>query len=126
MYERAAIASGLQALTRLVIQLLLIRSGELAHRCRSTRLRLYLRGRDLKRRHYIRSLLGARLRRVLQSKDVASRIDSLIRVLRRLDDFARLLSKRRLMRLWGLKPAPTPAVVVSAAPGRALAFVDSS
>jgi hypothetical protein len=114
----------LDGLTRLVIQLLIVRSAELARRnCR--RLRFFRHGRDLKRRHFIRSLLGARLRRALKPKTLAARIDALIRVLRDLDHYARQLAKRRLTRLWGVKPAHTPAMLLSA-PMLALAFSDSS
>jgi hypothetical protein len=115
----------LDGLTRLVVQLLLVRSGELAKRkCR--RLRFFLQGRDLKRRHFIRSLLGARLRRALKPRSLAARIDALIHVLRHLDHYARQLAKRRLTRLWGVKPAHTPAATLLSAPMLALAFSDSS
>ncbi len=115
----------LEGLTRLVVQLLLIRSAELMQR-KPKRLRFFLHGRDLKRRHYIRSLLGAHLRRALKPKSLAARIDALIRVLRDLDLYARHLMKRRITRLWNVKPAPTPAAAILSAPILALAFTDSS
>jgi hypothetical protein len=115
----------LDGLTRLVIQLLIVRSAELARRkCR--RLRFFRHGRDLKRRHFIRSLLGARLRRALKPKTLAARIDALIRALRDLDLYARQLANRRLTRLWSIKPASTPAALIPALPVSASAFADSS
>ena len=115
----------LEGLTRLVVQLLIIRSAELMQR-RRKRLRFFRHGRDLRRRHYIRSLLGARLRRVLKPKSIAARIDALIRVLRHLDLYARQLAKRRITRLWSVTPAPTPAPLSLSAPILAFAFTDSS
>jgi hypothetical protein len=114
----------LERLTRMVVRLLIIRSSELRPRRRG-RLRFFRHGRDLRPRHYIRSLLGARLRRVLKPKHLAARIDALIGVLRHLDRYARQLAKRRITRLWGVNPAPTPAAILSA-PILALAFTDSS
>jgi hypothetical protein len=115
----------LDGLTRLVVQLLIIRSAEFMQRKRKP-LRFFRHGRDLKRRHYIRSLLGARLRRALKPKSIAARIDALIRVLRDLDLYARQLMKRRLTRLWSVKPAPTQAASILSTPVLALAFTDSS
>lgn len=115
----------LHGLTRLVIQLLIVRSGELA-RPRRRRLRFFRNGRELKRRHFIRSFLGARLRRVLKPRGIAARIDALIRVLRDLDLYARQLARRRITRLWSIAPAPMPAAAILSAPIAALAFTDSS
>lgn len=115
----------LDGLTRLAVQLLIIRSAELAP-SKPRRLCFFRHGRDLKRRHYIRSLLGARLRRALKPRRLAARIDALIRVLRDLDLYARQLMKRCLTRLWCVKPAPTPAATIQSAPIPALAFPDSS
>ena len=115
----------LERLTRLVVQLLIIRSAELAKRRRG-RARFFRHGRDLRPRHYIRSLLGARLRRALKPKHAAARIEALIRVLRHLDLYARQLAKRRITRLWSVKPAPTLAAAIAPALIPALAFADSS
>ena len=115
----------LERLTRLVVQLLIIRSAELAQRKRG-RVRFFRHGRDLRPRHYIRSLLGARLRGVLKPKHLAARIDALIRALRHLDRYARQLAKRRITRLWSVKPAPAPAAAIVSAPILAFAFADSS
>jgi hypothetical protein len=93
----------LEGLTRTVIQLTLLRAAELGRWRRGRRLRFFQHGRDLKRRHYIRSMLGARLRRQLGGKSIAARIANLIAVLRNLDTFARALSRRHLTRLWSLR-----------------------
>ena len=117
--------ASLDGLTQMVAQLLIIRAFELARR-RRTRLRFFRHGRDLRPRHYIRSVLGARLRRTLKPKDIGARIDALIRVLRQLDFYARQFAKRRITRLWGVMPAPMPAAAIASAPILALAFADSS
>jgi hypothetical protein len=116
----------LDGLTRMVINLMIIRAAELGNWRRSKRLRFFKHGRDLKRRHYIRSLLGSRLRRVLRHKDVTTRIATLIAVLRTLDTFARQLSRRRITRLWAIKTAPAPADPIFGAPASSLSFSDSS
>jgi hypothetical protein len=115
----------LERLTRLAVQLLIIRASELKPH-RRARLRFFRQGRDLRRRHFIRSFLGARLRRALKPKHLAARIDALIRVLRHLDRYARQLAKRRITRLWGVTPAPAPAAAIPSAPIHAFAFTDSS
>jgi hypothetical protein len=115
----------LDGLTRMVVNLLIIRAFELSRR-RRARLRFFRHGRDLRPRHYIRTFLGARLRRVLKPKHAAARIEALIRVLRHLDLYARQFAKRRITRLWGVKPARTLAATIASAPIRALAFADSS
>lgn len=103
----------LDRLTRLTVQLLIVRAAELSKRRAPRRLTYFRRGRDLRRRHFFRSLLGARLRRALASKDIASRIRKLTYVLRNLDAFARRLSKRRLTRLWPVATRPPAAALVS-------------
>ncbi len=115
----------IERLTRLVVQLLIVRAFELAP-VRARKLRFWRNGRDLKRRHFIRSLIGARLRRVLKPKGLAQRIANLMRVLRQLDAFARHLAGRRLTRLWAIAPAPVAAEALATlcAPGPAPA--DSS
>jgi hypothetical protein len=115
----------LERLTRLVVQLLIIRASELKPR-RRARLRFFRHGRDLRRRHFIRSLLGARLRRAVKPKHLAARIEALISVLRRLDTYARQLAKRRITRLWCIKPASTSAALIPATPAPTLAFANSS
>jgi hypothetical protein len=120
----------LQGLTRMVIDLAIVRAAELGRwRRRSGRVCVFRRGRDMKRRHFHRSLLGARLRRVLRSKDVAARIAKLIAVLRNLDAFARALSRRRLSRLWGPRITSREhglAVAITAPRASMGALLDSS
>jgi hypothetical protein len=116
----------LDGLVRLITQLIIVRAAELGRWRRHGRLRFWLHGRDLKRRHYIRSLIGSRLRRALNHKDLAARLRRLIHVLRHLDAFARQLSRRRLTRLWSIAPAPTPAATIFGAPAPSPAAADSS
>jgi hypothetical protein len=98
----------LDYLTRTTISLVIIRSAELLGRRPSLRHMYFKRGRDLRRRHLIRSFLGARLRRTLSYKgDPATRIKKLTQVLRRLDDYARLLFCRRLTRVFPKIVSPT-------------------
>jgi hypothetical protein len=118
----------LEYLTRMVIKLIVIRAGELARRRRG-RLRFWKHGRDLRRAHLIRSLLGSRLRRALKHKDLATRLARLIAVLRQLDAYAQVLARRfkhRLTRLWPIAPSPTPTEPIRAAPMLQPALADSS
>ncbi|HYD88415.1 MAG TPA: hypothetical protein VEA80_13145 [Vitreimonas sp.] len=115
----------LAGLERTTIQLLIIRAVEVA------RLRMpnFRRRRPPVRRHYIRSLLGSRLRRMIKRKDVPARIAALIDVLRRLDHYAALLGarmKRRLTRLFPIAPAPMPAAPLCGALAAAPAYADTS
>jgi hypothetical protein len=123
-YERVSI----ERLTRLVINLLIIRARELAP-VRKGKLRYWRHGRHLVARHFIRSLIGSKLRRVLKHKDLATRVANLIRVLRNLDAAARQLGarmKRRLTRLSAIKPARLPADALVSLAAPTLAFADSS
>jgi hypothetical protein len=122
--ERAS----LESLTRLAIDLLIVRAGELAG-CRPGKRRYWRHGRDLRPRHLIRSLLGSNLRRALKPKHVSARIAAVIGALRDLDRYARRLAhrmRRGLARLWAIAPAPMPAKAVSDASAAPLAFADSS
>jgi len=114
MRQRYARVS-IERVTRLVINLLLIRARELAP-VRPGKPRYWRHGRHLVARHFIRSLIGSQLRRVLKHKDIATRVANLIRVLRNLDAAARPLAarmKRRLTRLLAIKPAPHSAMLRS-------------
>jgi hypothetical protein len=122
--ERAS----LEGLTRLVINLMIVRARELAGQ-RPRKRRFWRHGRDLRPCHLIRSLLGSKLRLVLRSKDLASRIAALIAALRDLDRHARHLAqrmRRRLTRLWAIAPAPSPATCLEQMLTSAPAFADSS
>jgi hypothetical protein len=119
----------LDRLTRTTICLLIVRSAELIGRRPCGRPSYFKRGRDLKRRHLIRSLLGARLRRVLSYRgDAFTRIQKLTQVLRRLDAHARLLFRRPLTRLFPIPATATPWLCACPhdAPLSAPAFCDSS
>jgi hypothetical protein len=117
----------LDGLTRMVMQLAVIRAGELA-RTRRRRPTFFKRGRDLRRRHLLRSVIGSRLRRKLKHKDIATRIAILIAVLRDLDSIARPLAqrmRRRLTRLWAVTAKPLPADIIGS-PAYPPALADSS
>ena len=102
----------LAGLEHMAIQLMIIRAVELARLRRPKRFRFYRYGRSLLRPHFIRSLLGSRLRRLIRHKDLHNRIIALFDVLRRMDNYAAMLGarmKRRLTRLHRSAPARTPA-----------------
>jgi hypothetical protein len=118
----------LDGLTRMTIELMVVRAAELARRRRRKR-NFWRYGRDLTPRHLIRSLVGSRLRRVLKPRDVAARIAILTEVLRNLDAFAQLLAKRMrrgLTRLWPIIAAPSAAPPLATLAAPAPALVDSS
>jgi hypothetical protein len=116
-------------LTTLVGQLLIIRAGQLARLRRPKRIRYWRRGRDLHLSHLQRSVLGARVRRSLRHKDIATWIANLIAVLRNLDAHAAPLAQRmrrgltRLLRAWG---PIAPSERVPEAPAQTPALSDSS
>jgi hypothetical protein len=112
-------------LTHLVITLLVIRAAERS-RIRSGAPRCWRHGRTLLRRHFMRSVLGSRLRRAIKPKDTAARIGALIHALRHLDDFADQLARRMLTRLWGILPARTPNARVFDVAAPTLVAADSS
>jgi hypothetical protein len=119
----------LERLTRTVIKLIIVRAGELARRRPPKRLRFWNRGRDLRRDHIVRSLLGSSLRRALKHKDLATRIARLIGVLRNLDAYAQRLAlrfKRGLTRLWAIPPAPTRGTRLPGPPAPSPAFANTS
>ena len=118
----------LARLTRTTIWLLIMRAAELAPRRLSKR-RFWKHGRDLRRAHLIRSVVGSRLRRVLRARDAPTRIARLMGVLRGLDRYARDLAKRfrhRLTRLYAIVAAPMPAAAIPAMPVLGPAIADSS
>lgn len=104
-YNRASI----EGLTRITLHLVVIRASELG-RWRRRRPLLWSRGRDMRVRHLIRSLVGSKLRRALKRERLSERIEALRYVLRHLDVFARYLARRRLTRLRPIKPATTVAL----------------
>lgn len=119
----------LPALTELTMRLLVIRAGELIRMRPAAKPRYWRFGRDLRRRHLLRSAIGSALRRTLRHRDVLMRIASVVAVLRDLDTYARLFAKRMrggLTRLYAIIAAPAPASVILDAPALTPAFPDSS
>jgi hypothetical protein len=114
--------------TRRVTYLLLIRAGRIGRFQRRGRIHYWRHGRDLRRRHYLRSLLGAKLRRALKHKDFAKHVANLIDVLRNLDKYAAQLAHnlRRRHRLWRIAPPLAPAAALCGALACAPVFADSS
>jgi hypothetical protein len=122
-------AMSLHGLTMLVKQLILLRAQGLAKLRRNKRRVFFKHGRDLKRRHLMRSILGSRLRRAFADRDPAKRIFALIDALRHLDAWAARFAKRLkcgFMRLWSIAPAPMPADALHGAPTPSPACADSS
>ena len=118
----------LDRLTRTTICLLIIRAAELAS-CRLRKRHYWKYGRDLRRAHLNRSVVGSRLRRVLRARDVPTRVARLMGVLRDLDRYAQQLAnrfRRRLTRLYAIIAAPAPAPLAPLAPTLARALADSS
>jgi hypothetical protein len=114
-------------LTRLVANLLLIRAAHFA-RFRRCAPQYWRHGRDLRRSHFHRSLLGGKLRRALRHKDFATHIAQLIAVLRDLDAYAKQLARNsyRRRRLWRRVPAIAPAEIILGASALPPAFANSS
>jgi hypothetical protein len=118
----------IESLTRLTMRLMIVRAAELSG-YRRRKPRFWRHGRDLRRRHLIRSMLGGNLRRALKHRDLATRIARVISVLRNLDAYARLLAKRmrnRLTRLFAIIAAPTRAIPAPETHALTPAFADSS
>lgn len=115
----------LRGLARMVTALLIFRALNINARS-YRRVSIWRRGRDLRRAHFRRSLLGAALRRALHDKNSAAHIAKLIRVLRNLDAYAAATLRRlHRMRRYFLRTTPNiappaPMVVAPALP-RALA-----
>lgn len=117
-----------EELTRTAIAILLARTLQLIPRARH-RVHFWKHGRSMRRPHFMRSLLGARLRRYFKHKDLVTRIARLTEMLRDLDKHARRLAHRirkRLRRLWRERPPIAPAVLILGAPARLPALSDSS
>jgi hypothetical protein len=118
----------LEWIARMVMHLVVIRAGELA-RLRRRRFTFFKHGRDLRRRHLLRSVIGSRLRRKLAHKDIAARIAMLIAALRDLDAIARPLAqrmRRRLTRLWSIAVKPMLPDIILGSPAQPPALIDSS
>jgi hypothetical protein len=116
----------LQSLKRRVIALIIFRALRLIGPQRS--IPHWRRGRDLHRSHFMRSLLGAKLRRALTHKHAPTQIAQLIAILRNLDTYAAHLAYRfrHLRRLWRLMPPIASASSLYGTPAPSPAFSDSS
>lgn len=114
-------------LTRLVTNIALHRARDFLGRVPTVK-HVWRRGRDLRRSHMRRSLIGARVRRALKHKDIATSIARLIDALNNIDHYARQLAKRykRLRRLWSIKPPLAPCAAILGAPALLPASCDSS
>jgi hypothetical protein len=112
----------------LVKQLILIRACELV-RLNRARPAFFQRGRDLRPRHIMRSIIGSKLRRALDHRDPLKRIAILIGALTHLDAWSARFAKRLyrgLRRLWAIAPAPTSALLILGPPAPPPACADSS
>jgi hypothetical protein len=118
----------LHGLAMMVKRLILVRAAEIAG-MRRGRLRFFKHGRDLRRRHMLRSVFGSRLRRALDHRDPGKRIAILIEALTRLDAWAARFAKRLRCgfgRLFSVAPAPPPAAFIPGAPASPPACADTS
>ena len=114
-------------LTHRVANLMMIRAAHIGRLPRCTP-KYWRHGRDLRRRHLRRSILGAKLRRVLKHRDLRQHITQLIAVLRNLDAYAAQLAHniRHRRRVWRIMPPIAEAVAVHGAPASSPALADSS
>lgn len=116
-------------IARWISGLVLLRAHELAGLSRRTPPPLYRYGRRRKPASFLRSAFGARLRRALKHRDVATRISILIDALRRLDAFAARFTKRlqrKFTRLWPILATQGAQRAPTAEPAPALCADDSS
>jgi hypothetical protein len=128
-HQRQRFDISLPWLTQFVSKHLIVRAVQRAHLRRGKRIILWRHGRDLRRAHLLRSVLGARLRRKLNNRDLRTRLANLIAILRNLDDHAAPLAKRLrhgLTRLWRIVPPLAPAAPLLGPPAPSPAFSDSS
>jgi hypothetical protein len=119
----------IERLSTMVKQLILLRAAEIAGLKRNKRLTYFKHGRDLRRRHFMRSLYGSNLRRALDHRDPIARIAILIDALIHLEARAARFAKRLrcgFMRLWSIAPAPTPADALLEPPPSPPACADTS
>jgi hypothetical protein len=119
----------LHGLALMVKQLILARAAEINGQRPKRRLIYFKHGRDLRRRHFMRSAYGSKLRRALRHRDPLARIAILIDALKHLDAWAQPFAKRLrrgFTRLRAIVAAPEPAAPLPDAPADALGCVDSS
>jgi hypothetical protein len=116
----------LAGLKRRVIALIIFRALRLIGPRRSVP--HWRHGRDLGRSHFMRSLLGAKLRRALNHKHAPTHVAQLIAILRDLNAYVERMAYRlrHLRRLWRIMPAIAPAAPRYGAPAASPEFSDSS
>ncbi len=128
-HQRQRFDVSLRWLTTLIAKILVVRATQLA-RCRSPKRSSFWRyGEDQHRRHILSSALGARLRRKLRHKDIATWLADLIAILRDLDTHATPLATRLrhgLTRLWRVIPRIAAATLIPGTPAPSRATSDSS
>lgn len=115
-------------LAGLAKRLILIRAADMIA-ARPRRPDFFKHGRDLHRRHFMRSAFGSALRRALKHRDPVQRIVILISAVTHLDAWAARFTKRLhrgFSRLWAIAPAPTPAALILGPPAPPPARADSS
>jgi hypothetical protein len=83
-YRRMSI----HGLAMMVKRLILLRAADIAGLKRKRRPLYFKHGRDMRRRHFMRSIFGSRLRRALDHRDPIARIAILIDALTHLDAWA--------------------------------------
>jgi hypothetical protein len=110
-------------LTQQVKLLIISRAGDLAHTRMRRRQRISYRGcRNVLKTGFVKAIIGARIRRLLNRKALVERIAALIDALRHVDDHAALVAKRlrrgltrRCLQLFALPPASDAAIITLAA-----------
>jgi hypothetical protein len=115
-------------LAMLVKKLILVRASEIARLRRGPPV-FFKRGRDLRPRHILRSVIGSELRHALDHRDPLRRIAILIDALTHLDALATRFAvrlRRGIVRLWAIRPAPMSAAPILGLPAPPPACADSS
>ncbi|HJS80421.1 MAG TPA: hypothetical protein VJ748_07320 [Vitreimonas sp.] len=119
----------IHGLAMMVKRLILLRAADIAGLKRKRRPLFFKHGRDMRRRHFMRSIFGSKLRRALHHRDPIARIAVLIDALTHLDAWAARFAKRLrcgFMRLWSIVPAPMLADAILEPPASGPACADSS
>jgi hypothetical protein len=119
----------IHGLAMMVKRLILLRAADIAGLKRKRRPLFFKHGRDMRRRHFMRSIFGSELRRALNHRDPIARIAILIDALTHLDAWAARFAKRLrcgFNRLWSIAPAPMPADAILGLPASPPACADSS
>lgn len=119
----------LDGVAYIVARLIVIRAAELIGPRRPRTRHIRDRGVNLKRRHFMRSVIGSRLRRALKHRDVTQRIALLIAALNALDTWAARFAdrlRRRVTKLWAIGVTPCVAEPLAAGAASVHAAADTS